>query len=502
MKIRHLSTLRPLTIAIMTLAIPLSAVAANIIDLERLPASQTLNSNGTQKSTQQLLGAKAGDLKVLRSGKQPNGTTITRYQQYYQGVPIWDEAIVEEKSGRAGIAAAPVRSGRFISNIQQDLASAQPALSTEQVLAQAKSLKANGNNTRNDKAQLLIQLDKNNVAQLVYLVSYFIDSKEPSRPHFLINANNGTVLKQWEGLSHAEASGPGGNGKTGRYEYGKNYPSLQVSSDCRLDNDFVTTVDMRQGTDYTPPAFQFACPRNTYKLTNGAYSPLNDAHYFGGVVFDMYRNWLRANPIDRKLLMRVHYGTNYENAFWDGSSMTFGDGGSSFYPLVSLDVTAHEVSHGFTEQNSGLIYEGQPGGMNEAFSDIAGEAAEFYSRGKNDFLVGAEIFKGNGALRYMDNPARDGASIGDARYYYNGMDPHNSSGVYNRAFYLLATKPGWNTRKAFEVFADANRYYWTPNTGFNIGSCGVMRSAKSRGYNMPDVVSAFRRVGVTCPKPV
>ena len=87
----------------------------------------------------------------------------------------------------------------------------------------------------------------------------------------------------------------------------------------------------------------------------------------------MYRNWYNTAPLSFKLKMRVHYSRNYENAFWDGSQMTFGDGATTFYPLVSLDVAAHEVSHGFTEQNSGLVYSGQSGGINEAFSDMAGK---------------------------------------------------------------------------------------------------------------------------------
>ncbi|MBO7942914.1 M4 family metallopeptidase, partial [Streptomyces sp. S9] len=119
-----------------------------------------------------------------------------------------------------------------------------------------------------------------------------------------------------------------------------------------------------------------------------------------------------------QLTMRVHYSNSYENAFWDGSAMTFGDGATTFYPLVSLDVSAHEVSHGFTEQQSGLVYSGQSGGINEAFSDMAGEAAEYYMNGTNDFLVGAQIFKASGALRYMDDPTRDGRSIGHASNYY------------------------------------------------------------------------------------
>ena len=175
--------------------------------------------------------------------------------------------------------------------------------------------------------------------------------------------------------------------------------------------------------------------------------------------------------------------------------MTFGDGATTFHPLVSLDVSAHEVSHGYTEQNSGLVYSGQSGGMNEAYSDIAGEAAEFFKDGTNDFLVGAQIFKGTGALRYMANPPQDGRSIGHASNYTSGMDVHYSSGVYNKAFYLLATTSGWNTQSAFQAFARANRDYWTASSTFNQGACGVQKAATDMGKPVADVIAAFSAVG-------
>jgi Zn-dependent metalloprotease len=225
---------------------------------------------------------------------------------------------------------------------------------------------------------------------------------------------------------------------------------------------------------------------------------MNDAHYFGGVVFNMYQTWLGVRPISQKLLMKVHYKRAYENAFWDGTAMYFGDGATTFHPLVSLDVTSHEVSHGFTEQNSGLVYSGMSGGMNEAFSDMAGEAAEFFMKGSNDYKVGAEIYKAAGALRYMNNPPLDGRSIDNAANFTSTLDVHYSSGVYNKAFYLLATKTGWNVQKAFQVMADANRLYWTASSTFNQGACGVETAALNRGYVKADVTAAFSAVGVTC----
>ncbi|MBY0574276.1 MAG: M4 family metallopeptidase, partial [Undibacterium sp.] len=235
------------------------------------------------------------------------------------------------------------------------------------------------------------------------------------------------------------------------------------------------------------------------KEINGSYGPLNDGHYFGNVVFNMYKDWLGLRPLVGKLKMRIHYGTNYENAFWDGTAMSYGDGGANFHSLVGLGVTGHEVSHGFTEQNSKLVYSGMSGGINEAFSDMAGEAAVWYMRGTGTFQVGDDIKKGSGAIRYMNNPELDGYSIGHASKYTSSMDVHHSSGVFNKAFYLLATKPTWSVRKAFEVMADANRLYWRADSTFIDGSCGVAQATTNRGYSVSDVVSAFDAVGVRVP---
>jgi hypothetical protein len=98
----------------------------------------------------------------------------------------------------------------------------------------------------------------------------------------------------------------------------------------------------------------------------------------------------------------------------------------------------------------------------------------------------------------MADPPQDGASIGHADDYYNGMNVHYSSGVYNKAFYLLANKSGWNTQKAFQAFARANRDYWTSSTDFDQGACGVETAATDLGFAEADVASAFASVGVSC----
>ncbi|WP_461482674.1 M4 family metallopeptidase [Porticoccus sp.] len=315
------------------------------------------------------------------------------------------------------------------------------------------------------------------------------------------NFSGVTLVARVKLLTPVNGTGPGGNEKVGEYQYGFDYSHLAVVTEdgatCTMDNANVKTVDLNHGTSGST-AYSFGCPQNTYKAINGAYSPLNDAHYFGGVVYDMYQDYVGQPPLTFQLTMKVHYSTNYQNAFWDGSAMTFGDGGSTFYPLVSLDVSSHEVSHGFTEQNSNLTYSGESGGINEAFSDMAGEAAEFFMRGQNDFLVGWEIFKSaNGALRYMCNPTQDGSSIDHVDQYYGGLDVHYSSGVYNKAFCVLAKSSGWDTQTAFQAFARANEFYWTANTDFASGAQGVVDAAGDFGFDPQAVIDAFAVVGIS-----
>ena len=517
------SSNHPLALFVVTpLALALAAVsaqAATRVDLQKQDVaainSQYANASvaiGVSKQASlrhaEMLALDAHSaLSVIKARTAENGVRNYRYAQTWNGIPVYGEQIVVSEDANGQVRAM---FGRKVTGLESELpASVAPKLTSAQALAAAKRATL-GNRlltmrVEREESRQMVFIDDNDRAHMAYVVSFFADAARggsPTRPVVIIDANSGRILKQFDNLQNAEiGTGPGGNQKTGQYEYGTDHGFLDVTqsgSTCTMDNAVVKTVNLNHGTSGST-AFGYTCPRNTVKSINGAYSPLNDAHYFGKVIFDMYDSYVGSAPLTFKLTMKVHYSNSYENAFWDGSSMTFGDGASTFYPLVSLDVSSHEVSHGYTEQNSGLQYSGQSGGINEAFSDMAGEAAEyFFNGGSNDFLVGAQIFKGSGALRYMANPPQDGRSIGHADDYYSGMDVHYSSGVYNKAFYLLANKSGWNTQKAFQAFARANRDYWTSSTDFDQGACGVETAATDLGFTKADVTSAFAGVGVSC----
>jgi vibriolysin len=472
------------------LAVMLACWGSAAMAAEQVEVNQVSDLPGAVSGAARIgaLAAGDGEFRKVRAVTLPNGQQRIRYEQTWQGIPVWGQVLVADQALGGQVNQV---SGTMLRKIDADLTGPAVALSASDAALKARS----GAKGSNEQVKLFVMQDETGQARLVYLVSWLAASKEPSRPFVMIDAQTGSELKRWEGINHKDATGPGGNVKTGKYFYGADFGPLKVDDSCRMSSTNVDTINLNHATS-GGAVHQFSCPENTVKEINGAYSPLNDAHYFGNVVFDMYRNWYNTAPLSFKLKMRVHYSRNYENAFWDGSQMTFGDGATTFYPLVSLDVAAHEVSHGFTEQNSGLVYSGQSGGINEAFSDMAGEAAENYMKGSNDWLVGAQIFKGNGSLRYFEDPTRDASSIGHASDYYDGIDVHHSSGVYNRAFYLLANTSGWQTRKAFEVFVLANRLYWGPNTSFDQGACGVTRAATDLGYSLSDVAAAFSAVGV------
>ncbi|MEU6352006.1 M4 family metallopeptidase [Streptomyces sp. NPDC047072] len=182
-----------------------------------------------------------------------------------------------------------------------------------------------------------------------------------------------------------------------------------------------------------------------------------DAQYGTDVTWDYYKNVHGRNGIagdGKGSYNRVHYGSAYNNAFWDDSCfcMTYGDGdGTTFGPLVSLDVAGHEMSHGVTSKTAALTYSGESGGLNEATSDIFGTLVEWYagnSTDTGDYLIGEKIVKsgfGKAALRFMDQPSKDGNSADYWSSSVGNLDVHYSSGVANHFAYLLAEGSGAKT---------------------------------------------------------
>ena len=180
------------------------------------------------------------------------------------------------------------------------------------------------------------------------------------------------------------------------------------------------------------------------------------------------------------LLATVHYGQQYDNAFWDGRQMVFGDGDGQVFGrfTASLSVIGHELSHGVTQYTAELAYEGQSGAINESVSDVFGALVEQHSRGQRaaeaSWLIGEGLFTDQvegRALRSMKAPgtAYDDDVLGKdpqpatmADYVDTTDDNggvHLNSGIPNHAFYLTATALGGNAWDA------AGRIWYDTITG-------------------------------------
>ncbi|MFF5841495.1 M4 family metallopeptidase [Streptomyces massasporeus] len=179
-----------------------------------------------------------------------------------------------------------------------------------------------------------------------------------------------------------------------------------------------------------------------------------DAQYGTDVTWDYYKKVHGRSGIagdGKGSFNRVHYGKDYNNAFWDDNCfcMTYGDGdGKLMGPLVSLDVAGHEMSHGVTSKTAALTYSGESGGLNEATSDIFGTLVEFHAANaedRGDWLIGEKVVRsglGREALRFMDKPSKDGKSADCWNAKLGDLDVHYSSGVGNHFAYLLAEGSG------------------------------------------------------------
>ncbi len=473
-------------------------------------------------------------LQFIRQRTDENRITHIRLQQQYSGFDVYGGYAVIHSKNKINhrLTDDVTMNGSVYRGLQSELGEpAQDFVGNAALALQQFKAQYQGMELSEEYAIPIVYIDAKHQAHWAYKVSVYIrhDHKIPERPTAIIAAKTYKLFAQWNDIKTAtrisvKGMGFGGNNKTGQYVFGKTYPLLDLLYDdkdkiCYMENAAVKVIDMEQQYSSPNTAMRFDCKKNQdgnsltfwtgyrgdgYDKENGAFSPTNDAMYSGEVIKRMYRDWYGVDALAKKgksmrLIMRVHYGEGYENAYWDGKRMTFGDGDSLMYPLVSLGITAHEISHGFTEQNANLAYRGQAGALNESFSDMAAQTAEFYATGKNSWLIGSEIMKedsGVDALRYMGQPSRDGRSIDSASQYRKGMDVHFSSGVFNRLFYLMATNPGWDPRKAFAVMVKANMDYWTPDTHFEEAGCGILSAAQDQGFSVDEMKQSLRKVGI------
>lgn len=266
-------------------------------------------------------------------------------------------------------------------------------------------------------------------------------------------------------------------------------------------------------------------------LTRGEGDPpssdvaVNEAYDGAGATYDLYHDIYERNSIDGhglRLDSTVHYDLNYDNAFWNGDQMVYGDGDGQLFNrfTIAIDVIGHELTHGVTQYEAGLVYKNESGALNESFSDVFGSLVKQRSLNQTaeqaDWLIGAGLLAPgvNGvALRSMKAPGTAyndpvlGKDPQPANYkdLYRGKQDnggvHINSGIPNHAFYLAATAiGGYAWEKAGKIWYVALRDVIRPRSNFkNAANVTIAVAGQLYGQNSQEqkaVQTAWQTVGV------
>jgi pseudolysin/vibriolysin len=455
------------------------------------------------------LGLQGSDYQVT-SVFQDGGLRHARMQQTYGGLPVFGADMVVHADDSTFLGF----NGYVTKNL--DGFDITTTVAESDALAAAKDDVSGGASltTDSEETSLVILPGEKSGASVAWYVKFHNEKSgdiEPGIWNYFIDARSGEVLLKFDTLYTAAAlqgSGPGGAGKKARTWTNE----LDVSADGEefvMNSDRFETQD-RGMADMDIRAMDMATFMDV---------PGNDAHGYAEITLNMMRDWMERDSLDDagfKIISRVHDTSACKgapnNACWNGSVMTYGDGGASFYPFSGdVDVVAHELNHGFTTFHSNLTYSGQSGGLNESFSDIAGTCAEHYAEGASaNLTLGEDIMKADRPLRWMCDPTMDGVSIGDAKDFYAGINPHLSSGVPNRVFCLAvgrftASSWGFDTLDSVEqmgyIWYTANGSYWTAGTTYEQACRGTIDAARSAGWDQEVVellADSWKDAGVEC----
>ena len=488
---------------------------------EKLSKSKAKNEKEIKnflKNNQDALGIDPStELTLLETTEDELGMKHYKFAQSVKGVPI-DGAIFSVHTDKdnsvytAGGQLYPAASKKVKKSkaeINQDKAvslawnyieldEAQTVTPEEETFAAAKKSEVKNTNVTKD----LVVHEKDGAFNLAYKVQLQFIQPYGANWQIYVDAVSGEVLEAYNAVTDAATTGYGYGVKDDYKQLNTYYANgtYYLYDVTKPMNGVIETRTAQNGT--TLPGYYTVDSNNAWTAYSQAAEV--DAHAYAEDVYDYFLNTHNRNSYDNNgatIRSTVHYGTNYNNAFWNGSQMVYGDGdGSTFRELSGAkDVVAHEITHAVTERTAGLQYQYQSGALNESFSDVFG-----YFLDTGDYLMGEDVYTpgvSGDALRSLSNPAKYGQPEHMNDYLNTSADNggvHTNSGIPNKAFYNTVTSIG-NT-KAEKIYYRALTVYLTPTSDFSYARASLLQSAAdlygsgSSTYNA--VKSAWDSVGV------
>ncbi|WP_137980956.1 M4 family metallopeptidase [Streptomyces violaceusniger] len=404
-------------------------------------------ANATKADTASSLGLGAKEKLVVKDViKDADGTTHTRYDRTYDGLPVLGGDLIVHRA-KGGDVRSVTKATKATVKVASTTAGIAPSAAAKSAVKLAKA--DDTAKAAADQAPRKVIWAADGKPTLAYetVVGGVQKDGTPNQLHVITDAATGKKLYEYQGIE----TGKGESEYSGSVELGT---SKEGSGYTLTDADRGghKTTNLENKEDGEGKAFTDDDDNWGTGKPDDPQTAAVDAHYGAAATWDYYKNVHGRDGIagdGKGAYSRVHYGDSYVNAFWDDSCfcMTYGDGQGNKAPLTALDVAGHEMSHGVTSKTAGLEYSGESGGLNEATSDIFGTSVEFNVKNTTDvgdYLIGEAIdINGDGTpLRYMDKPSKDGQSADAWSDGVGDLDVHYSSGVANHFFYLLSEGSG------------------------------------------------------------
>ena len=482
-------------------------------------------------------------LKPYNTFSDELGYIHTRYRQYEKGYPVEGSMVISHE--RNGVIK--MMNGDYYQNFSS---TASPALDEKSALSMAmqtvgaqkyrwenKELEAQMRAMNNDptfsyypKGELVFvhrkgaSFDVENM-RLAYKFDIFAE-KPLFRADVFVDASTGEVLESKNKICSANVVGTGVTLYSGTVPMtSDNFSASQYRLRETGRGNGINTYNLANGTTYATT--DFTNNSSTWNLAAPDQAAA-DAHWGAEMTYDYYKIIHNRNSIDGSgytLNSYMHYSTNYANAFWDGTEMTYGDGNVSqgFLMMTALDVCGHEISHGLTSFTSMLNGGGtdEASALNEGNSDIFGTNIEWVARPtQHDWLMGADItcntsgVQNHIGIRNMASPK----SLNQPNCYLGvNWDPagecHNNDGPYNYWYYLLClggsgTNDIGNTwavngitmAEARLIAFRQNTVYFTPTTTYaNARSFSIQAATDLYGncsHEVASTTNAWYAIGV------
>lgn len=482
-------------------------------------------------------------LKAYSTENDNLGFTHTRYQQYANGFPVEGTMIITHgKGGKLKTA-----NGEYYQQMNASYSiSLSEADALKFALKKVNAKKYKWDNKAEEafkrkelnkpdftyypKGELVVIHKKStdySAANLRLAYKFNVYAEEPlSRANVFVDAQTGEILDSKNLICHTDVTGPAVTMYSG---------TVTITSDNYGTNQYrlretgrglgINTYNMNNTTNYTQT--DFTTTTSSWNLSGNDHAA-TDAHWGAESTYDYYNNIHGRNSIDGvgyALNSYMHYSTNYANAYWDGTEMTYGDGDvtQGFLMMTALDVCGHEITHGLTSFTSMLNGGGtdEASALNEGNSDIFGTTIENYARPTQwDWLIGADItcstsgIPNNAGIRDMSNPK----NLGQPNCYMGvNWDPngecHNNNGPFIYWYYLLCQGGSgtndlgntWNVTgitmaEAKFIAFRGNTVYFTPNTTYADARNAMIEAATDLygicSQELASTINAWYAVGV------